>query len=136
MHRITKQQVRKLMDELTKDGNVSRAAMKAGMSRPTARKYRDGPVPEIKERTWRTRENPFEPDWAEMERMLKLAPELEGKALFEFLMKRNLSQIGQLRQDGREEEAAAKPDQVARGLYSPFDPIPVASAADNQVSTH
>jgi hypothetical protein len=38
---VTDQQVRKLMDELNKHGQLGTAAMRAGMDRKTARKYRD-----------------------------------------------------------------------------------------------
>jgi response regulator of citrate/malate metabolism len=38
---ITKQQYRKLMSEYQETGNVTVSAMKADMSRPTARKYLD-----------------------------------------------------------------------------------------------
>ena len=36
---ITNQQYRRLMNEKQETGNVSISALKAGMSRPTARKY-------------------------------------------------------------------------------------------------
>lgn len=36
-------------------------------------------------RDWRTRPDPFEAHWAEAEAMLQEAPELEAKALFEWL---------------------------------------------------
>jgi hypothetical protein len=83
---VTDQQVRKLMDELNKHGQLGKAAMRAGMDRKTARKYRDhGKLPsELKKpRTWRTRKDPFDPeDWALARQMLTDAPELESKALF------------------------------------------------------
>jgi len=83
---VTDQQVRKLMDELNKHGQLGTAAMRAGMDRKTARKYRDlGKLPsELKKpRTWRTRKDPFAPeDWALATEMLTDAPELESKALF------------------------------------------------------
>ena len=83
---VTDQQVRKLMDELNRHGQLGKAAMRAGMDRKTARKYRDhGKLPsELKKpRTWRTRKDPFDPeDWAVATGMLTDAPELEGKALF------------------------------------------------------
>jgi hypothetical protein len=64
------------------------AALKAGMHRETAGKYIwSGALPSERgaERTWRTRPNPFEAHWPEVESMLAAAPELEGKALFEWL---------------------------------------------------
>lgn len=54
------------MEEMSKHGQIGRAALRADMDRKTARKYVQlGKLPsELKEpRTWRTRENPFEADW-------------------------------------------------------------------------
>lgn len=85
---VTDQQVRKLMKELSKGTAVGIAAAKAGMHRETARKYRDaGKLPsEMKPaRVWRTRPDPFAEDWPDIELMLEDAPELEAKALFEYL---------------------------------------------------
>ncbi len=87
---VTDKQVRRLMEELNKHDQLGIAAMRAGMDRKTARKYRDiGKLPsELKEpRQWRTRQDPFDAeDWALMRQMLADAPELEGKVLFTFLM--------------------------------------------------
>ena len=87
--KITDQQVRKLMEEMTKKPNKSFAAMKAGMERSTAAKYlQSGKLPSEMppvERVWRTRENPFGPHWSEVENWLKNAPELEAKFLFDHL---------------------------------------------------
>src|SRR5262245_44041022 len=63
---VTDAQVRMLMGELTKYGNLGLAAVKAGMDRKTARKYREArafPAKLQKPRGWRTREAPFEEDW-------------------------------------------------------------------------
>jgi len=65
------------------------SAIKAGMSRNTARKYlgQDDPTEQKKQpHNWRTRIDPLDGIWAEAERMLKEAPELEAKALFEHLL--------------------------------------------------
>ncbi len=88
---ITKQQYRKLMSEYQETGNVSDSAMKAGMSRPTARKYLEAAQPpeELQAKhTWRTREDPLEKIWPHAEVMLAEAPDWEAKALFEFLWER------------------------------------------------
>lgn len=64
------------------------SAMKAGMSRNTARKYlRQNDVMEQRgaPHTWRTREDPLAAIWPQAEEMLRAAPELEAKALFEHL---------------------------------------------------
>ena len=88
--RVTDAQVRKLMEEMSKHGKVGRASMKAGMDRKTGRKYvRSGRLPSEsgkREREYRTREDPFTEDWPRLREMLRQAPALEGKALFEWLM--------------------------------------------------
>ena len=84
-------QVRKLMQEMTKHGEVGVAALRSGIDRKTASKYIElGKFPSElhTERTYRTREDPFTKDWLEMASMLKAAPELEAKALFEYLLGR------------------------------------------------
>lgn len=81
-------QVRKLMAEFGKCGKVGVAAARAGMHRDTAAKYlRERKLPsELKTpRDWRTRANPFEADWPQVEELLRDAPELEAKALFGWL---------------------------------------------------
>lgn len=58
-------QVKLLRSEWAKHGRVSVAALRAGMDRKTARKWlKSGRWPSevIVERTWRTREDPFEAD--------------------------------------------------------------------------
>jgi hypothetical protein len=99
---VTDQQVRRAMEELTRHGEIGKAAMRSGMDRKTARKYRDlGKLPsELKHpRTWRTRLDPFAQDWDEVRSILEDAPELEAKAVFEFLAgkHRGRYQEGQLR---------------------------------------
>ena len=86
---VTDTQVRKLMSELKKHGQIGKAALRAAMDRKTARRYRDaGRVPsELKTtRTYRTREDPFKDDWSYLLERLKDAPELEAKTLFEHLV--------------------------------------------------
>ena len=88
---ITKQQYRRLMNEYQETGNVSVSAMKAGMSRPTARKYLEaGRAPQELQakHTWRTRPDPLAEIWPKAEAMLAEAPDLEAKALFEYLRER------------------------------------------------
>jgi len=87
----TDKQVRKLMEEVSKHGKIGLAAMKAGMDRKTARKYlQEGKLPSELEavRNWRTRSNPFEKHWSEIERQLKDAPELEAKTIFDHLVEK------------------------------------------------
>lgn len=100
---VTDQQVRRLMEELARHGNLTRAAQNADMDRKTARTWakrekfpsEHRAVP----RAWRTRADPFEAHWSELEAMLRAAPELEAKTLLEELMKRypGVYQMGQLR---------------------------------------
>lgn len=98
----TDAQVRKLMEEFNKHGQVGRAALRADMDRKTARRYlQEQKLPsELKQpRTWRTRENPFDDDWPWVEGLLRTTPELEAKTLFEALQERRPGcyQDGQLR---------------------------------------
>ena len=63
--------------------------MKTGMNRKTGSKYiKEGKLPsELKpSRTWRTRSNPFEEHWSEIELRLQDAPELEAKTIFDYLV--------------------------------------------------
>jgi transposase len=88
---ITKQQYRRLMSEYQETGNVSVSAMKAGMSRPTAQKYLKAAQPpqELQAKhAWRTRPDPLVEIWPQAQRMLEEAPDLEAKALFEYLQER------------------------------------------------
>jgi hypothetical protein len=88
---ITKPQYRRLMSEYQATGNLTVSAMKAAMSRPTARKYlASGQVPsELQARhTWRTRGDPLVEIWGPAQAMLEEAPDLEAKALFEYLSER------------------------------------------------
>lgn len=65
------------------------SAMKAGMTRKTAGKYlSQDNVMEQRQvpHTWRTREDPLKEIWPKALEMLREAPELEAKALFEHLM--------------------------------------------------
>lgn len=82
-------QVRILMRERKKGRTQEQAAAKANLkSRKTAAKYeRLGLLPSQlkKPRTYRTRPDAFAEDWPQIEQMLDDAPELEAKALFEWL---------------------------------------------------
>jgi hypothetical protein len=76
------------MEEMSKHGRIGQAAMKAGMDRKTARKYAAGgklPSETTRSRDWRTRTDPFEAHWSEIEERLRRTPELEAKTLFELL---------------------------------------------------
>ena len=99
----TDAQVRLLMKERSNGKTQQQAAVKVNLrSRKTVQKYEQlGQLPsDLKEsRNYRTRSDPFEKDWAEVEAKLAGAPELEAKAIFEWLCERNGTpyQEGQLR---------------------------------------
>jgi hypothetical protein len=80
------------MEEMSKHGSIGLASMRAGMDRKTGRKYvaAGGELPSamVKERDWRTREDPFAEHWPEVEARLVETPELEAKTLFELLVER------------------------------------------------
>ncbi len=68
--------------------SVTMAARKSGMSRKTARKYRDMknlPSESNEPRNWRTREDPFVEVWSEVEAQLACEPRLRPKTLFAWL---------------------------------------------------
>jgi hypothetical protein len=76
--------------------------MKADMDRKTARKYvAAGQLPSemTQPRDWRTRPDPFEEHWPEVETRLRDTPELEAKTLFELLQQQHPGRYedGQLR---------------------------------------
>ena len=76
------------MEELSKNGQVGHAAMKAGMDRKTARKYaKAGMLPSamVSPRDWRTRQDPFAGDWPLIEGWLGATPELDAKSVLEML---------------------------------------------------
>lgn len=99
----TDAQVRLIMKERNNGKTQEQAAVKANLrSRKTVRKYEQlGQLPsELKSpRSYRTRPDPFEKDWPEVEKKLQDAPELEAKTLFEWLCeeKGHVYQEGQLR---------------------------------------
>jgi hypothetical protein len=90
------------MEEMSKHGRIGDAAMKADMHRQTARKYvAAGKLPSemVQPRDWRTRRDPFEEHWVEIEARLRETPELEAKTLFELLQEEHPARYvdGQLR---------------------------------------
>lgn len=88
MKRVSNAQVRKLMEEMTKHGQIGRAAMKADMDPKTASKYiAAGKLPSelVAPRDWRTREDPFVEHWPAVVERLAQTPSLEAKTLFDWL---------------------------------------------------
>ena len=99
---VTDHQIKKLWRLLNEGGTLTMGAMKAGMARKTARKYRDqGKLPsEMKsEHRWRTRRDPFEELWPWVAEQLGEFPGLEAKTLFEVLQRESPGRFsdGQLR---------------------------------------
>jgi transposase len=78
------------MKELNEGETLELAALKSGMSENTARRYRKGALPKGRrdQRTYRTRADPFEAVWPDVERMLESAPGLEAKTIFARLCER------------------------------------------------
>ncbi len=82
--------------------NQELAAAKAGMDPKTARDYlRDPRLPNerIKDRTWRTRSDPFTEVWEEVRELVATNPGLEAKTLMEALQRKYPGQFadGQVR---------------------------------------
>ncbi len=99
---VTDKQVRRLMKLLESGEKKGVAAMKAGMDEKTARKYvRTGKLPkDIKcKHRWRTRQDPFEGVFSEVEEKLIMFPGIEALTLFEWLKQRYPGRFsdGQLR---------------------------------------
>jgi hypothetical protein len=99
---VTDRQVRKLFRMLSEGKPLSVSALATGMSERTARRYRAlGKLPsETKvEHDWRTRRDPFEKVWPQVEEQLRLNPGLQAKTLFEWLQREHPGdfQDGQLR---------------------------------------
>jgi hypothetical protein len=92
-----------MMKERNQGKTQQQAAVKANVRSPkTVRKYeklRKLPSELKQPRRWRTRQNPFTADWEAIAGMLETAPDLEVKALFEWLCEQHPGryQEGQLR---------------------------------------
>ena len=75
---------------------MNKSAMKAGVSRNTARKYLRQADPSKQKKQphdWRTRKDPLEALWSAARGMLETAPELQAKALLEHLSERTAGGI-------------------------------------------
>jgi hypothetical protein len=74
------------MEFLGKGKPLYVAATRSGMTEKTARKYRGlGGIPGRQPRTYRTRKDPFEAVWPEIEKLLAASPGLEGVTIFDTL---------------------------------------------------
>ena len=78
--------------------SIDKAALKAGMSETTARKYlkKGKPPTELKDpHLWQTRKDPFERKWSEITDMLTVNPGLEAKVIFEVLQEDSPGEFGE-----------------------------------------
>jgi hypothetical protein len=85
------------MEEMSKHGQIGRAAMKADMDRKTARKYLDAgasPSQLKQQRTWRTREDPFAAHATQIEAWLTATPALQATTVLELLEKHAPGEYG------------------------------------------
>jgi len=97
---ISKIQYRRLLKMINEGNTLKDSAAKAGIDPKTARKYltNDNPMQNTNH-NWKTRKDPFEGFWPELENMLLLQPRLEAKTLFSYLLDKypGKFQEGQLR---------------------------------------
>ncbi len=80
-------QVRRLRRFLDAGNPVAVAARRTGMDEKTARKYREGALPSnrVEPRSYRTRKDPFEAVWPEVQARLEAEPRLRAFTLFAWL---------------------------------------------------
>jgi hypothetical protein len=83
---VTDSQILRLRQALLKGMSLSLAAAKAGIDRKTARTYWQlnrlpSEVPMV-DHTWRTRADPFDDVWTELQQKLDVNPGLQAKTLF------------------------------------------------------
>ena len=82
---INDQQVKKLRSDLNGGMRLAAAALRSGMSEKTARKYRNMnqlPSEAQQPHHWRTRIDPFESVWDEIQQQLQQSPENFGAFFF------------------------------------------------------
>jgi hypothetical protein len=85
-----------LLRKYAQTQNMSLSAKHAGVDPKTARKYIQTKVPPNQQQqphTWRTRPDPLAQVWPVARAMLRDAPELEAKALFEYFCEQPQSQL-------------------------------------------
>src|SRR5450631_2218471 len=96
MARITDAQVKELRRQIQSSLSLQRAALKTGMDRKSAAKYREGKMPRDRRmpRTWRTRLDPLAAVWPEVQAELDRAPGLQALTLLTWLQERYPGQYG------------------------------------------
>src|SRR5438552_12966337 len=99
---VTDAQVKEVRLHLNQGASLRRAAMKAGMDRKAARKYRDrGHLPSEAPaaHTWRTRPDPLVDVWARLQELLQREPALQAKTLVEWLQREYVDRGQKVGQD-------------------------------------
>ena len=99
---VTDAQIRRLKRLSKTEATQELAAAKAGMDVSTARKYLAVDKPgngAQTDRTWRTRDDPFERVWEQVKQQIDANPGLEAKTIFEALQRQFPGEFadGQLR---------------------------------------
>src|SRR5271154_2448970 len=96
MARITDAQVKELRRQLLSSSSLQRAALKTGMDRKSAAKYREGKMPRERRtpRIWRTRLDPLSAVWPQLQAELERAPGLQALTLLTWLQERYPGQYG------------------------------------------
>lgn len=87
---ISGPQYRKLMQTYQETGTITASASKAGMDRKTAAKYirgAAGPEEKREPRGWRTRTDPFDGVWKQVEGWLEGKPDMEATSALEELLR-------------------------------------------------
>jgi len=115
--------------EYQKTGSIEKSSSKAGLSRKTGAKYiRRGELPceHRTDRNWKTRQDPFKDVWPIASTKLTEAPELEGKALFEWICERYPGQFqeGQLRSFQRKIKQWRATEGPAKEVFFPQVHVP------------
>ena len=78
---VTDRLFRRLRNLIQTEDTLAQAADKAGVDEKTARKYRDSdslPSQRRVPHTWRTREDPFQDVWPDLQGLLRLNPGLNA----------------------------------------------------------
>lgn len=133
---VTKKQVRRLFEIMSREKNLTKAALLSGMDVKTGRKYtKSGLLPDEmrKKHTWPTRKNPFKDDWGEIKPYLQANPGLEAKTLFEYLKEKypDKYQDGQLRTLQRKIKIWRATEGPAKEVFFPQIHYPGALGASD-----
>jgi hypothetical protein len=126
---VTDAQVRRLKRLSKTEETHELAAAKAGMDVKTARKYlKDGKLPSESqpERTWRTRKDPFERVWNEIQKQVEGNPGLEAKTVFEALQRKY---PGEFRRRATPDAATAHQTVARHGRSGPGGVLRAAACA-------